>query len=171
MNKNNIVTGSVPRHKSSLTWVDDFRHIGFEALHKDTGNQLVKGVAKTNWAKLGDVVRVSHFKDKDQVCMTPCWRDMKLLKNILNSLNYTLAHNVPISLKKERVKSVRSRSLQWREASKSFKNLVREGNGGQLLGMLKERASQTHTRSVVQGVATILRGSLEQLMESIIYMS
>ena len=94
-----------------------------------------------------------------------------MLKNILNSLNYTLAHNVPISLKKERVKSVRSRSLQWREASESFKNLIREGNGGQLLGMLKEKASQTHTRSVMQGVATILRGSLEQLMESIIYIS
>ena len=102
--------------------------------------------------------------------MTPCWRDTKLLKNILNSLNYTLAHNVPISLKKERVKSARSKSLQWREASESFKNLVREENGGQLLGMLKERASQTHIRSAVQGVTTILRGSLEQLMESIIYM-
>ena len=94
-----------------------------------------------------------------------------MLKNILNSLNYTLAQDVPISLEEECVKSVRSRSLQWREAFESFKNFIRERNGGHLLGMLKERASQTHTRSVVQGVATILRGSLEQLMESIIYMS
>ena len=78
---------------------------------------------------------------------------------------------MPISLKKERVKSVRSRSLQRREASESFKNFIREGNGGQLMGMLKERASQTHTRIVVQGGATARRGGLEQLMESIIYMS
>ena len=78
---------------------------------------------------------------------------------------------MPISLKKERVKSVRSRSLQRREASESFKNFIREGNGGQLMGMLKERASQTHTRIAVQGGATVRRGGLEQLMESIIYMS
>ena len=96
---------------------------------------------------------------------------MKLLKNILNSLNYTLAQDVPISLKKERVKSVRPRSLQRREASESFKNFIREGNGGQLMGMLEERASHTHTRIVVQGGAPIRRGSLEQLMESIIYMN
>ena len=94
-----------------------------------------------------------------------------MLKNILNSLNYTLAQDVPISLKKERVKSVRSKSLQRREASESFKNFIREGNGGQLMGMLKERASQTHTRIAVQGGATVRRGGLEQLMESIIYMS
>ena len=96
---------------------------------------------------------------------------MKLLKNILNSLNYTLAQDVPISLEEERVKSVQSRSLQWREAFESFKNFIRERNGGHLLGMLKERASQTHTRIAVQGGATIRRGSLEQLMESVIYMS
>ena len=96
---------------------------------------------------------------------------MKLLKNILNSLNYTLAQDVPISLKKERVKSVRPRSLQRREASKGFKNFIRVGDGGQLMGMLEERASHTHTRIAVQGGATIRRGSLEQLMESIIYMN
>ena len=59
-----------------------------------------------------------------------------LLKNILNNLNYTLAQNVPISLKKERMKTVRPRSLQRWEVPKSLKNLVREGNGGQRLGML-----------------------------------
>ena len=78
---------------------------------------------------------------------------------------------MPISLEEECVKSVRSRSLQWREAFESFKNFIRERNGGHLLGMLKERASQTHTRIVVQGGATVRRGGLEQLMESIIYMS
>ena len=71
MNKNNIITGFESRHKSSLTWVDDFRYIRFEALHKDTGKQLVEGVAKTNWAKLDDVFRMSHFRDKDHVCMAP----------------------------------------------------------------------------------------------------
>ena len=158
-------------HKSSLARVDDFSYVGFEATDQDTGQQFVEGITKTNWAKLGDVFKVSHFRDKDHVCMAPrCW-DMKMLKNILNSLNYALAQDVPISLKKERVKSVRPRSLQRREASEGVKNFIREGDGGQLMGMLEERTSRTHTRITVQGGATIRRGSLEQLMESIIYMS
>ena len=45
LNQNNIVTGPAPRHKSSLTRINDFCHIGFEALHKDSRYQLVKSVA------------------------------------------------------------------------------------------------------------------------------
>ena len=86
--------------------------------------------------KLGNLFKVSHFWDKDQICVAPCWRNTELLKHILNNLNYTLAQNVPISLKKERMKIVRPRSLQRWEVPKSLKNLIREGNGGQCLGML-----------------------------------
>ena len=43
---------------------------------------------------------------------------------------------MPISLKKKRMKTVQPKSLQRWKVSKSLKNLVREGNSGQRLGML-----------------------------------
>ena len=62
--------------------------------------------------------------------MALCWRDTELLKNILNNLNYTLAQNVPISMKKERMKTVWPKSLQRWEVSKGLQDLVGGWGGG-----------------------------------------
>ena len=61
--------------------------------------------------------------------MAPRCRDMKLLKNILNSLNYALAQDVPISLKKERVKSVLGNTfLRDNARKKSYAEILQEDN-------------------------------------------
>ena len=69
------------------------------------------------------------------------------------------------------MKTVRPKSLQRWKVSKSLQDLIREGDGGQRLGMLKERASKMHPWTATERVVTILGGSLEKFVESVIYVS
>ena len=89
LNNDNIVAHATSRHEPRLTRIDDFRHEGFESLHYNTRQKFVKGVAEANGPKLVNQLRVGHFQNKDQVCVSLGWRNCKLLKNFLNSLNDT----------------------------------------------------------------------------------
>ena len=74
-------------------------------------SKFVEGVAEVNRPKLVDQFRVAHFRNKDQVCFPPRWRNREILKNVLNNLNDARAQTRPVRLEKESVVAIWSRSL------------------------------------------------------------
>ena len=94
-----------------MTRIDGFRHERFEPLHDNTRQEFVEGVAEINRPKLIDQFRVGNFWDEDQVCVPPGWRNCEMLKNVLNNFNDARAQTRPVSLEKESVVAIWSRSL------------------------------------------------------------
>ena len=83
----NIIARVTTRHEPSLTGVDDFCHVGFESVYKDSRQQLVKGITEANRTKLSDCFKVGYFWDEGQVRVTPTQRESELCENVLNDLN------------------------------------------------------------------------------------
>ena len=96
------------QHKSSLAGVYALCNVRFELMYNDTRQQFVEGITKANWTKLSDQFGISYFWNKDQVCDTPARRDSKVLKDVLNNLNYTWAQTGPVCLEEKSVITIRS---------------------------------------------------------------
>ena len=54
LDDDNVIARMPARHKPNLTRVNRLYYVRFESMKNDMRHQFIKGVAKTNGAKLGD---------------------------------------------------------------------------------------------------------------------
>ena len=111
LHDDNIIAYVTPRHKPSLTGVDDFFHVGFESVNNDTRQQFIKGIVEANRTKFSDCFKVGYFWNNGQVRVTPTRRESVMCENVLNDLNDAWAQTRPICLEEESMISIQSRGL------------------------------------------------------------